>query len=420
MEELPYLTAEVPAIRARYKASPEDFRVEEIPAYPPSGEGTHVHLRIEKRDLATSVAVRRIARELGLRPHDVGYAGMKDARAVTEQTLSVEHVPLERVRACAVPGVRVLAAERHRNRIRRGHLAGNRFAIRLREVDPGRVADVRAVLDALGRRGVPNYFGPQRFGRRGDAWRIGEAFLREDWSEAVRLLAGSPSDFDTGDALRARRQFDAGRYGRSAQLWPDDLHEPKRIAAAMARFRGDAQRAARILGRREWGFFVSAWQSRLFNRVLAARMDWEEAGIDALAAGDLAWKHDSGAVFAVDDPAEAAGRAARFEVSPSGPLPGPRMPRPTGRPGALEERVLRETLGGDALEEPLARAGTRGTRRALRFPVEELDCDFGDDEAGPHLELRFRLGRGCYATALLRELGKGELRLGSPARAGSP
>src|SRR5690242_15079779 len=109
--------------------SPETFVVEEIPAYEPSGEGEHTYVWIEKRGLTTMDAVKRLARALDTDARDIGYAGLKDRNAVTRQWISVPRVEPERVLAIAEPDLRVLAAKRHGNKLRTGHLRGNRFEV---------------------------------------------------------------------------------------------------------------------------------------------------------------------------------------------------------------------------------------------------------------------------------------------------
>lgn len=163
---------------ARFVASPETFVVEEIPAYLPAGEGEHAYLWIEKRDLTTFEAVNRLARVLGVDPRDVGYAGMKDRRAVTRQWLSVLGVDTERAQAATVDGVRILAADRHKNKLRVGHLDGNRFEVVLDQVAPGDAENLAARLATLAAQGVPNRYGHQRFGAAGDNLEVGLAVLR--------------------------------------------------------------------------------------------------------------------------------------------------------------------------------------------------------------------------------------------------
>src|SRR5512136_1427415 len=132
MKEVPmygYLTADIPGIGGTIKETPEDFRVEEIPLYSPEGAGEHTFTLIEKRGITTLETIRRFSRVLELPEREIGYAGMKDARGVTRQTLSVPRTPPERLLALDLPGIKVISAKRHRNKLKLGHLYGNRFRI---------------------------------------------------------------------------------------------------------------------------------------------------------------------------------------------------------------------------------------------------------------------------------------------------
>lgn len=405
MIDLPYLTADVPPVPGVLKRFYEDFRVDEVPLYEPAGHGDHVFFRIEKLGLSTHRAVGNIARALGVRPGDVGVAGLKDARAVTTQWLSVEHVAPERVLALELPRIRVLEAARHPRKLRIGHLRANRFTIRLRNTDLARLRDVRGVLDTLSRRGVPNYFGEQRFGTRGDTGRIGRALILGDHATAIALIAGAPDETDTDDARRARELFEAGRYGEAAATYPRGYDAAVRVARAMSRYDGDVHRAIRALDRRSRRFYVHAFQSELFNRVLAQRIDT----LDRVLDGDLAMKHDTGGIFLVEDTAAEQPRVDRFEISPTGPLFGQKMKSPTGAPAAVERQIL-DAEGIDVDAFPATGPDrVPGSRRALRFPVEDATVEPGNDEAGAFLEFRFTLPPGSYATTLLREICKDRL-----------
>ena len=167
---LPYVTGGLPGIGGVLRRHPEDFVVEELPAYVPAGEGAHVFVWIEKRGVTTDAAAAALARAAGAEVRDVGWAGMKDRHALTRQWLSLPP-PLtpEAAAALAVPGVTVLAAARHPHKLRTGHLRGNRFAITVRDCAPDAAARARAILDGLAAPpGAPNFFGEQRFGAAGD------------------------------------------------------------------------------------------------------------------------------------------------------------------------------------------------------------------------------------------------------------
>ncbi|HEX9731520.1 MAG TPA: tRNA pseudouridine(13) synthase TruD [Thermoanaerobaculia bacterium] len=162
----------------RIRAQPEDFVVEELPLFPPTGEGTHTHLWIEKRLRTTDDVARDLARAVGVPPREVGYAGRKDRHAVTRQWFSVPELAPEQARGLELPDARVLDAVRHTHRLRVGQLRGNRFRLRVREVDAEDAERAAERLDELRRRGLPNRFGRQRFGRDGGNVARGTEMLR--------------------------------------------------------------------------------------------------------------------------------------------------------------------------------------------------------------------------------------------------
>lgn len=164
----------LPVVTGLVKSVPEDFVVDEIPRYPFSGEGEHLMLRVEKRGLNTRDVVGALARALGIREGEIGVAGQKDRQALTRQWVSVPATELDPLPAG--DGWRVLEAVRHGNKLKTGHLSGNRFTIRLRGAGDA-LAAARAIVDCLGETGLPNYFGPQRFGRGGDNAEKGRGIL---------------------------------------------------------------------------------------------------------------------------------------------------------------------------------------------------------------------------------------------------
>ncbi len=162
--DLPALTADLPGSGGQIRSVLEDFRVEELPLYLPEGSGSHAYALVEKRGLTTRDLVLALLRE-GLKEQEIGVAGLKDKYAVTRQWLSVPNRHAAALGALEnLEGVTVLETSRHRNKLGIGHLRGNRFTVRVRNGDAGQAAAVLAVLEA---QGVPNYFGPQRFGRFG-------------------------------------------------------------------------------------------------------------------------------------------------------------------------------------------------------------------------------------------------------------
>jgi tRNA pseudouridine13 synthase len=396
--DLPLLTPDLPGTGGVLKDRPEDFVVDEIPLYPALGVGDHAYARIEKTGLSTWEAMRRLAQHLGVPESAVGCAGLKDARAVTRQTISLEHVEPSRLEGLTLPGIRVLSAKRHRNKLRVGHLAGNRFEIRVRGVHADAAARAAAVLAVVAARGMPNSFGPQRFGTRGNSHEIGRALLRREWDEALALLCGRPSPLEKDPrVLEARARFDAGDRAAARSAFPPAYAAERRVLDRLLQG-GAASEALKVLAKPVRRFFVSAYQSALFNRVLAERV----GALDRVEAGDLAWIHGKGAVFLVEDEAREQPRCAAFEISPSGPIFGTKMIFPAGPPGARETGVLGAEGLAPAAFDAKGIDRFEGERRPLRVPVGEPASRVEDGD----LLLSFSLPRGSYATSLLAEVMK--------------
>ena len=161
----------------RFRTEPEDFRVDEVALYPPSGSGGHTFLRIEKRLLTSDGVARQLAAAAGVPARDVGYAGRKDRVALTTQWMSVPGFDPEKALALELEGVRVLEAIPHPHKLRTGQLRGNRFTIRVRDVDDAAEGEAREVLERMVAVGMSNIFGAQRFGHRGRNADLGRELL---------------------------------------------------------------------------------------------------------------------------------------------------------------------------------------------------------------------------------------------------
>jgi len=384
------------------KSRPEDFLVEEIPQYLPGGQGDHIYFQVEKTGITTLELIRRLSRALGRRDRDFGYAGLKDAQAVTRQTVSLEHADPDQIRNVNIPGVKILEVNRHSNKIKLGHLAGNKFWIKLRQVPGDAAAAAQKGLDVLLKRGVPNYFGHQRFGMRGDSWILGRAVLREDLKEFMDLFCGRPRDTDRDQVRKARELYDKGHYELASKVWPGFFRDNKRACGLLAVKPDNLVRAYASVDRKFKRLFVSAYQSYLFNQALARRIDT----LDHILGGDVAMKEDNGAMFHVTDHDAEQPRADRFEISPTGPIFGFKMITPEGREGEIENEILvAEGLTPEDFKKTKGHK-LKGTRRPFRVQMTNLEVQTGDDDAGDYLFLRFDLPSGSYATAVLRELMK--------------
>jgi tRNA pseudouridine13 synthase len=339
-----------PLPSGRIKESPEDFVVEEIPAYAPSGTGEHVFVRFTKRDRTTLDAVRAVARALDCDPRAAGFAGMKDKRAVATQTLSLQAPRgtsaadlAARAAGLAIDGITVHEATPHPHKMKAGHLAGNRFAIVVRDVPEERAREVTTALERIGLQGVPNAFGAQRFGSRGD--------------NAERALA----------------------WLRGEERAPRD------------------PRVLRLL----W----SSLQSAVFNAVLDARVG-DGTWLTALE-GDLLKLRSSGGLFGCSDVQTDGPRVASGEVSPTGPILGARMRWPEGRAAELERSTAARILG-DGFDLGRTRSLGEGSRRALRLWVQDLRWESvkagsptPSGKPAACVRVYFVLPKGSYATTVL-------------------
>jgi len=176
-DSLPYAHGG-PPLTGRLRAVPADFEVEEILGFEPGGQGEHAFLWIEKTGANTEWVARQLADAAGVAPMAVGFAGLKDRHAVTRQAFTVQMPGRADPdwKALAIPGVNVLSATRHDRKLKRGAHRGNRFRIRLRDLQGDRaVAEER--IETIRTRGVPNYFGEQRFGRDGQNLALAEALF---------------------------------------------------------------------------------------------------------------------------------------------------------------------------------------------------------------------------------------------------
>ncbi len=305
------------------RSSPEDFKVDEILGFDAAGAGPHALLVVRKRGANTEWVARELARAAGCKPFEVGFAGLKDRNAVTTQHFTVPRVtPGNKPREAAEfagltgEGFEVLRAEPHQRKLPRGALAGNRFDIVARGVDCDPTALSRRLSD-IATGGVPNYFGPQRFGR------------------GAGNLAAVMSAAET-------------------------------IAAGGARGRGR--------GRSDQGFMFSAARSLIFNAILAERV---RAGTwNRLGAGDVANLDGRGSVFAADvADATLESRLAALEIHPTAPLVGEGAPMSGAGVALLEESVAARFPEALAV---IRAERMNAERRALRIRVRELTHDYAD------------------------------------------
>jgi tRNA pseudouridine13 synthase len=186
--QLPYITPELPGINGQIKIEPEDFQVTEIPLYEPSNEGQHLYITIKRKNLNTKDVVKILMDTFSISEKDIGHAGLKDKNALTTQCFSLSlGVKYSIAKAKEVlditPEFEVLKIERHENKLKTGHLKGNQFSILIKDVDPDAYQKAENIKNRILITGIPNYYGPQRFGSKGDNWEKGLELLKGERKE---------------------------------------------------------------------------------------------------------------------------------------------------------------------------------------------------------------------------------------------
>ena len=254
--EPPLASANLAPIRGRLGPEPEDFRVDEIPAYLPSGSGSHRYVRLQKRLLTTPEAVHIIAKAAGVPEASIGHAGMKDKHAVTTQWLSLPIPCKEPEQWELPPSLEILESSLHGNKLRTGHLHGNRFTLRLVNLEPGDRERFESLWNRL-ESGIYNGFGAQRFGYGG--LNLAKAM---NWLRHKTPLRGPK-----------------GRFLKKLN--------------------------------------VSVIQSEIFNRYLLARI---EASLEKPVTGEVVRLRGSGSCFIVKDPNLEQPRWSAGDILPTGPM----------------------------------------------------------------------------------------------------
>lgn len=427
-----YLTPEIPGIGGVLKERPEDFLVEEIPAFNPVGHGEHVYLFVQKKGLATSQLIAILARHFNVDESAIGVAGLKDRQAITRQVVSI-HTPgktPEDFPSLRDERIEILWSDLHTSKLKRGMLAGNRFSIRIRHCPIGirGVFPALKVLRTLEAQGVPNRVGPQRFGMLQNNHLIGFALAKGDYQRASELLLfPQPPSADgpviTSESIaRARSLAQQGYFNEAAELFGAALPVEHKACKALARCISNApepgpaalaqmrpsgwKQAWQAIPELQKGFYFSAMQSAIFNNVLDQRL--ASGTFSTLLDDDLVWDHQTHALLqTVPNAPTLQQQVASVEVSPTGPMWGPEMKLPRGDVLEREKAALASAgLSETDLVSAQEIAPFRGERRPLRVPIRYVDVEAGVDENGTFIRTGFELPPGSFATVVLEEVMK--------------
>ena len=352
-----------PIKQALYKAKPEDFVVNERLEVDFTGEGEHLWLHIKKSGINTAYLAKLLSEWADIPLRDVGYSGLKDRQALTTQWFSLRLPKKQKPDSDFAPvdikeheTVKIIAEHWHNKKLNRGTHNANQFVITLRDIEfakdqtLGDKSSVEQHLQTISKTGVPNYFGPQRFGFGGNNIR-----------EALNLFARPLKS--TSSAKKKNKRKSAVREQNSMEL--------------------------------------SAARSLIFNQILAARV--QDGSWNTGLNGEVFNLNGSGSIFAsehMDETLQA--RVASGDIHPTAVMWGAGNNKVAGEAAELENTVVQQDALLAALATGLEQREVKAQRRALRLPVEDLSWRWADEQDGEQtLVLSFTLTTGSFATSVL-------------------
>lgn len=358
----PLLTLTHAPINCHFSKNSDDFVVREVPLYKASGEGEHLMCEIQKKDLSTQQALSLISEQTGIKIREIGYAGLKDKQGMTTQMLSLPRKFQNELENFTHEKLKILSIDFHNNKLRVGHLKGNRFFIRLKKVMPSDALRLAQALKTLDTQGYANYFGYQRFGKYGDNAQAGREILTKGTLQGKRLKNPKLSEF-----------------------------------------------------------LISAYQSDLFNKYLSKRVeisrfvsdfsesevmnyyDFDKTLVKALKSqkqfykilpGEVLGHYPFGKCFLCDDLNTEVDRFTKRDITSMGLLAGAKAYRASGIAKEIEDVIFTQI---NEYESKL-----NGSRRFAWAYLDELDYKYNEEKA--HFSMSFFLQKGSYATVVLEQI----------------
>jgi tRNA pseudouridine13 synthase len=343
-----------------FKQSARDFVVDEIPLYDFSGEGEHLILHVRKKNLTTWQMIDKLCVYLGIQSKEIGYAGLKDKNAMTRQYISVNRKYEEKLRSFEDMDIKIVSFTYHNNKIRTGHLKGNRFFIRLKKVSPANAAKITEALKQIKALGMPNFFGFQRFGNDGDNHVLGEKIAKGEKKERNPKI---------------KKLLISSYQSHLFNLW---LSRRLEIGRLVENF--EIQELETVLHFTEHSLKIMKAQSHPFK----------------LMPGDVMEHYPHGRLFDFDGSGEEIKRFEQRDVSVTGLLCGKKAWLAKEEARGVEKNF----------DEKISADGTR--RYAWIFP-DDIEGEYKEQNAW--YELHFTLPKGAYATVLIEEIAKREIRV---------
>jgi tRNA pseudouridine13 synthase len=347
----------------------KDFTVEELPLYEFSGDGEHIVAAVRKKDMTTWDMLSFISSTTGVKQRDIGYAGLKDKDGMTIQHISLPRNFETALKEIEHQNIKILSLTRHKNKIKLGHLIGNRFFIRLKKIMPSDFAKLKNALTKISNEGMPNYFGYQRFGRDGKNHELGKNIVHGLAKERNQNL---------------KRFFISAYQSRLFNEWLDFRIETSRLIESFDK--KELESALKIQ------FASKAIQ---IDPTVGAELK-KQSQFLKLFAGDAMCHYPHGKLFFAENPNEEAARFALGQTSPTGLLCGEKNRASNSDAFEIEKLFI---------DEKVQALGDR--RYAWIFPQ---DCEIEYDEENAHAKIKFSLPKGSYATVLLEEIVGSELR----------
>lgn len=345
------------SIDFHFKQTPRDFVVEEIPLYPFSGDGEHLVFFVRKKELSTLELVSLIARYLGIQNKEIGYAGLKDKHAMTKQYISLHKKHEAKMDLFEHENIKIIAKHYHNNKIRIGHLSGNKFYIKLKKVTPTAAVKIDEALKSISTYGMPNFFGYQRFGNDANNHIDGRMIAKGEKRER------NP---------KVRQLLISAYQSHLFNLW---LSRRLEISSLVAKFEPS-----------ELETLLAMPKDELTNMKLQTHPF-------KLMSGDVMEHYPHGRLFEFTQ--DELDRFYKRDITVTGLLSGRKTKRAFGLAGEIEKEFY------DEIDEDGAR------RYAWVFP-SDIEGRYKDEEA--QYELNFYLPKGSYATVLIEEIAKREIR----------
>jgi len=374
----------LPGIGGKVKEKTEDFRVEEIPVEMEEG-GKFLLCKLKKKNLTTFEAINKVSSELGISKNRIGYAGLKDKKAITTQFVTIRGVDLEQTKV-KKENIELEPVKKVQKPLRSGDLKGNRFDIVIRDIDLDS-EEGRDRLESLCsgiKEGIPNYYGMQRFGGdRPITHLVGMEALKGNFKKSVNTYLFETFETEKEEFRRARQRLSEEKnYSEALEYFPRSLNHERHLLEKIDDLNPSSsegwKEVFKSFPRSLRRLFIHAYQSYIFN----------------VSVSEALRSKDSLSNF----PAKVPGYKTSLSSS-------------------VFDKKIRETLEDDGLKlqdfqfEDLNELSSEGTiRAALMKPEVEIKEISGNEKSGQlSVELSFSLKPGRYATVVLREITKNSI-----------